>query len=118
MDETQASVLIISLCFVSHVFPCWNFFQASLPNLKSIVSILLENLNNLDDQVGGFEQFTYCSSLIYFSVATVTITIKPKLPPLLLPLLPLLSYYFATKYFAADIKSFRCGRIDNSTVNT
>ena len=35
-------------------------------------------------------------------VATVTITIKPKI--LLLPLLPLLSYYFATKYLAVDIK--------------
>ena len=48
-----------------------------------------------------YELFTYCSSLIYFSVATVTITIKPKLL-LLLPL-PLLSYYFATKYSAANI---------------
>ena len=33
----------------------------------------------------------------------ITITIKPKLLPLLLPRLPLLSYYFATKYFAVDI---------------
>ena len=40
--------------------------------------------------------------LIYFTVATVTITTKLLL--LLLPLLPLLPYYFATKYFAADIK--------------
>ena len=51
-----------------------------------------------------YELFIYCSLLIYFFVANVTITIKPKLLPLLLPLLPLLSYYFATKYFAADIK--------------
>ena len=51
----------------------------------------------------AYELSIYCSSLIYFSVANVTITIKPKLLPLLLPPLPLLSYYFATKYFAADI---------------
>ena len=50
----------------------------------------------------AYELSIYCSSLIYFSAATVTITIKPKIL-LLLPL-PLLSYYFATKYFAADIK--------------
>ena len=50
----------------------------------------------------AYKLFIYCSSLIYFSVATITITIKPKIL-LLLPL-PLLSYYFATKYFAADIK--------------
>ena len=49
----------------------------------------------------AYELFIYCSSLIYFSVATVTITIKPKIL-LLLPL-PLLSYYFVTKYFVADI---------------
>ena len=36
---------------------------------------------------------------------------------LLLPL-PLLSYYFATKHFAADIKLSRCGWIDNSAANT
>jgi len=50
----------------------------------------------------------YCSSLIYFSVAIVTITTKHQkyyfcYHYLLLPL-PLLSYYFATKYLAADIK--------------
>ena len=50
----------------------------------------------------AYELFIYCSSLIYFFVATVIITIKPKIL-LLLPL-PLLSYYFATKYFSADIK--------------
>ena len=64
----------------------------------------------------AYELFTYCAFLIYFSVATVTITTK--LLSLLLPLLPLLRYYFSTKYFAADIKSFRCGWIDKSTVNT
>ena len=53
----------------------------------------------------AYELFTYCSSLNYFFVATVTITIKPK-NITLLPL-PLLSYYFATKHFAADIK-FPC----------
>ena len=67
----------------------------------------------------AYELFIYCSSLIYFSVATVTITIKPKLLPLLLPPLPLLlPYYFATKYFAVDTKLSRCGWIDNSTANT
>ena len=47
-------------------------------------------------------------SLIYFSIATVIITTKHQkyyfCYHYLLPLLPLLSYYFATKYFAADIK--------------
>ena len=52
----------------------------------------------------AYELFTYWSLLSYFSVATVTITIKPKLLPSLLLPLPLLSYYFATKCFAADIK--------------
>src|SRR3954465_9716734 len=46
--------------------------------------------------------------LIYFSVATVTITTKIPNTLLLLSLLllplPPLSYYFATKHFAADIK--------------
>ena len=51
--------------------------------------------------------FTYCALLIYFTVAAVTITTKLLL--LLLPPLPLLPYYFATKYFVVDIKSFRCG---------
>ena len=64
----------------------------------------------------------YWFSLIYFSVVTTTITTKiPKtlflLPLLLLPLPPL-SYYFATKYFAADIKLSKCGWIDNSVANT
>ena len=53
----------------------------------------------------AYELFIYCSSLIYFSVATLTTTTKTqKLLSLLLPPLPLLSYYFATKYFAADTK--------------
>ena len=59
-------------------------------------NIILHHRSNV------YELFIYCSSLIYFSVATVIITIKPKIL-LLLPL-PLLSYYFATKHFAADIK--------------
>ena len=57
----------------------------------------------------AYEIFTYWSLLSYFSVATVTIATK---------MLLLRPYYFATKYFAADIKSFRCGWIDNSVANT
>ena len=49
----------------------------------------------------AYELFTYCPPLSYFSVAIVTITTKLLL--LLLPPLPLVPYYFATKYFAADI---------------
>ena len=64
----------------------------------------------------AYELVSYWSLLSYFSVATVTITTKLLL--LLLPLLLFLPYYFATKYFAADIKSFRCGWIDNSAANT
>ena len=56
----------------------------------------------LHHRSNAYELFLYCSSLIYFFVATVTITIKPK-KLLFLPL-PLLSYYFATKHFVADIK--------------
>ena len=64
----------------------------------------------------AYELFTYWSSLCYFAVATIIITTKLRL--LLLLLLPLLPYYFATKYFAADTKLSRCGWIDNSTANT
>ena len=64
----------------------------------------------------AYELFTYWSLLSYFSIATVTITTKLLL--LLLPPSPLLSYYFAIKYFAADIKFSRHGWIDNSTANT
>ena len=64
----------------------------------------------------AYELFTSCASLIYFSVAIVTITAKPK--NITFATLPLLSYYFATKYFAADTKLSRCGWIDNSTANT
>ena len=56
----------------------------------------------LHHRSNAYELFTYCSSLIYFSIATVIITIKPKLL-VLLPL-PLLSYCFATKYFVSYIK--------------
>ena len=56
----------------------------------------------------AYELSIYCSSLIYFSVAIVTITTKyPKhyfCYRYLLLSLPILSYYFATKHFAADIK--------------
>ena len=56
----------------------------------------------------AYELSIYCSSLIYFFVAIAIITTKYQKHYfyycyLLLPL-PLLSYYFATKYFAADIK--------------
>ena len=56
----------------------------------------------------AYELSIYCSSLIYFSVAIAIITTKYQKHYfyyyyLLLPL-PLLSYYFATKYFATDIK--------------
>ena len=64
----------------------------------------------------AYEIFTCWSLLSYFSVATIMIATKLLL--LLLPLLPLLAYYFATKYFAADTKLSRCGWIDNSTANT
>ena len=71
---------------------------------------------------GAYEFSIYWFTLIYFPAATVTITTKYQkhyfcYHYLLLPL-PLLSYYFATKYFAADIKFSRCGWIDNSTANT
>ena len=64
----------------------------------------------------AYELFTYWSLLSYFSIATITIATKLLL--LLLPPLPLLPYYFATKHFAADIKSFTCGWIYSSTANT
>ena len=64
----------------------------------------------------AYKLFTYWSLLNYFFVATVTITTKLLL--LLLLSLPLLSYYFANKYFASDIKLSTCGWIDNSTANT
>ena len=64
----------------------------------------------------AYELVSYWSLLRYFSVAIVTITTKLLL--LHLPPLPLLPYYFATKYFSADIKFTRCGWVDNSTANT
>ena len=56
----------------------------------------------------AYELSIYCSSLIYFSVAIPIITTKYQkhyfyYRYLLLPLPPL-SYYFATKHFAADTK--------------
>ena len=56
----------------------------------------------------AYELSRYCSSLIYFSVAIAIIITKYEkhcfyYRYLLLPL-PLLSYYFATKYLAVDIK--------------
>ena len=64
----------------------------------------------------AYELVSYWSLLSYFSVATVTIATKLLL--LLLPPLSLLLYYFATKYFIVDIKSFWRGWIDNSAANT
>ena len=64
----------------------------------------------------AYELVSYWSLLSYFSIATIPIATKLLL--LALPLLPLFPYYFATKYFAANIKSFRCGWIDNSAANT
>ena len=56
----------------------------------------------------AYELSIYCSSLIYFSVAIAIITTKYQKHYFyygyLLLSLPLLSYYLATKYFAADIK--------------
>ena len=56
----------------------------------------------------AYELSIYCASLIYFSIAIAIITTKYQkyffyYCYLLLPL-SLLSYYFATKHFAADIK--------------
>ena len=56
----------------------------------------------------AYELSIYCSSPIYFSIVIAIITTKYQkhyfcYRYLLLPL-PLLSYYFATKHFAADIK--------------
>ena len=64
----------------------------------------------------AYELFTYWYLLPYFAVATITIATKLLL--LLFSPLLLLPYYFATKYFTADIKSFRCGWIDYSAANT
>ena len=62
----------------------------------------------LHHRSNAYELFTYCSSLVHFSVAIVIITIKHQkyyfCYHYLLPQLPLLSYYFASKHFAADIK--------------
>ena len=61
----------------------------------------------------AYELSIYCSSLIYFpvittiatAIVTATISLLSLLPlPLLLSLLSKLSNYFATKYFATDIK--------------
>ena len=62
----------------------------------------------LHHRSNAYELSLYCSSLIYFSIATVTITTKYQkhyfcYHYLLLPL-PQLSYYFVTKYLATDIK--------------
>ena len=56
----------------------------------------------------AYELVSYWFLLPYFFVATIMIATKLLL--LLLPPLPLLPYYFATKYFAEDI--------NNSAANT
>src|SRR4051812_32591186 len=64
--------------------------------------------HNYPSPIRCYELSIYWFTLIYFPVVTVTITTKYQklllLPLLLLPL-PSLSYYFATKHFAADTKS-------------
>ena len=71
----------------------------------------------------AYELSIYWFTLIYFPAATVTITTNYQkiftiaCTTLLLPLPPI-SYYFATKHFAADTMLSRCGWIDNSTANT
>ena len=64
--------------------------------------------HNFHCRSNAYELFIYCAPLIYFSVATVTITTKHQKYYFcycyLLPPLPLLSYYFATKHFATDTK--------------
>ena len=56
----------------------------------------------------AYELSIYCSSFIYFSASIVMITTNTKKHYFcyryLLISLPPLSYYFATKHFAADIK--------------
>ena len=48
-----------------------------------------------------------CYTLFTFPLLLLQSLQNPKILPLLL--LPLLPYYFATKYFAADTKLSRCG---------
>ena len=63
----------------------------------------------------GLRLFTFPLLLLQSLQNTKNITFA--FITLLLPL-PLLSYYFATKYLAADIKLSRCGWTDNSVANT
>ena len=63
----------------------------------------------------GLRLFTFLLLLLQSLQNTKNITFA--FITLFLPL-PLLSYYFATKYFAVDIELSRCGWIDNSTANT
>ena len=90
----------------SEYMPTWHWWTGASSVSPYVITITWGIASDIiiHHWSNAYELFTYCSSLIYFSVATFTITIKPKLLPLLLPRLPLLSYYFATKYFAADIK--------------
>ena len=64
--------------------------------------------HNYPSLIQCYELSIYCSSLIYFPIAIVTITTKYQKHYFafitLLLLLPSLSYYFATKHFAADTK--------------
>ena len=63
--------------------------------------------HNYPSLIHAYELFTSCASLIYFSVATVTITTKPK--NITFATVTVTSILLATKYFAADIKLSRCG---------
>ena len=79
----------------------WTGASSVSPYVITIAWSIAPNII-LHHRSNAYELFIYCSSLIYFSIATITITKNPKI--LLLLSLPLLSYYFATKYFVVDIK--------------
>ena len=92
--------------------PLGEYLDEQLARVRENEIIEDEIIDDSDDEGSphAYELFTYCASLIYFFVATVTSTTKTQnILSLLLPPLPLLSYYFATKYFAADTKLSRCG---------
>ena len=96
----------------SEYMPTWHWWTgaSSVSPYVIIVAWLITSDIIIHHLSIAYEPFTYWSSLIYFSVAIVTITTKYQkhyfaFVTLLLPLpLPSLSYYFATKHFAADTK--------------
>ena len=79
----------------------WTGASSVSPDVITVAWLIASDII-LHHWSNAYDLFTYWSLLSYFYVATVTITMKPLL--LHLPPLPLLSYYFATKYFVADIK--------------